>query len=105
MDNSGKPASSASLVLYNVTDEYSLLLKYEKPGTFPVIKVIASNDQYTVSKDVNVSFENSTGGVKWYAIVIVVVLVAIGVGVAFGFYLKMKKKKADSKKVSLFTEN
>lgn len=51
------------------------------------------------------NFEGQDGGVKWYSIVIVVVLVAIAVGVAFGFYIRMKRKKADSKKVSLFTEN
>lgn len=44
-------------------------------------------------------------GVKWYSIMIVCILVGIAVGVSFGFYLKMKKRKADSKKVSLFTEN
>lgn len=88
-----------------MTDEYGLLLKYDKASSFNTIKVYASNDFYTVSKDLTVSFDGSVGGVKWYAVVIVVVLVAIAVGVAFGFYLKMKKKKADSKKVSLFTEN
>lgn len=36
---------------------------------------------------------------------IVSILVGIAVAVSFGFYLKMKKRKADSKKVSLFTEN
>lgn len=82
------------------------MAKYEKPGTFVLIKVVASNDYYSVSRDLSVEFEGgSGGGVKWYAIVIVVVLVAIAVGVAFGLYLKMKRKKADSKKVSLFTEN
>jgi uncharacterized protein YneF (UPF0154 family) len=52
-----------------------------------------------------VEFDGQSGGVKWYAVVIVAVLVAIAIGVALGFYLRMKRKKADSKKVSLFTEN
>ncbi len=82
------------------------MAKYDSPGSFDKIYVNASNDYYTVTRTLSVEFEGgSAGGVKWYAIVIVVILVAIGVGVAFGLYLKMKRKKADSKKVSLFTEN
>lgn len=63
------------------------------------------NDYNSVSRDLSVQFENSSGGLKWYSVVIVLTLVLIAVGVAAGLYLKMKKKKADSKKVSLFTEN
>lgn len=78
---------------------------YDKPSSFVVINVTASNDYYTVNRELSVTFEGQSDGVKWYAVVIVATLVAIAVGVAFGFYLRMKKKKADSKKVSLFTEN
>lgn len=100
-----KPAASGSLVLYNVTEEYNLLIKYDKPSSSNTIKVTATNDYYSVSRDLSVEFEGSSGGVKWYSIVIVVVLVAIAVGIAFGLYLRMKRRRADSKKVSLFTEN
>jgi len=58
-----------------------------------------------VSRDLKVEFEGNNPGVKWYSILIVCILVGIAVGVSLGFYLKMKKRRADSKKVSLFTEN
>lgn len=104
-DNTDKPASPGSLNLYNVTHEFGLLATYDKPSSFEIIQVTASNDYYNVTRELNVSFEGQDGGVKWYSIVIVCALVAIAIGVALGFYLKMKRKKADSKKVSLFTEN
>lgn len=80
------------------------MANYEKPSTFDLIQVTAYNDYYSVSRDMSVSFEGGAG-VKWYSIMIVSILVGIAVAVSFGFYLKMKKRKADSKKVSLFTEN
>jgi hypothetical protein len=42
-----KPGSKKVLALYNITDEFSLLVNYSKPGSFSSIKVIASNDYYT----------------------------------------------------------
>lgn len=105
MDNSDKPSASGSLNLYNITHEFGLLATYEKPSSFEIINVTASNDYYSVNRELSVSFDGQPSGVKWYSIVIVVCLVAIAIGVAFGFYLRMKRKKADSKKVSLFTEN
>ena len=101
-----KPSSTATLSMYNITGKYSLKATYSKPGNFNIIKVTASNDYSTMSREVSVEFEgDDDSGLKWYSVVIVLLLVLIAVGVAFGLYLKMKKRKVDSKKVSLFTEN
>jgi hypothetical protein len=105
LENTAKPASPASLSLYNVTHEFGLHLTYDKPSSFDIISVNASNDYNNVVRELKVSFDGQSDGVQWYSIVIAVVIAAIGIGVAFGFYMRMKKKRADSKKVSLFTEN
>lgn len=106
IDESAKPSAPATLGLYNITGKYAIQATYKKAGSFDVIKVTASNDMSSATRNVKVSFEGgSVGGLKWYAVVIVICLVLIAVGVAFGLYLKMKARRSDSKKVSLFTEN
>lgn len=57
-DTMDKPAASGSLNLYNVTSEFGLLATYDKPSSFEIIQVTASNDYYSVTKDLSVTFDS-----------------------------------------------
>ena len=98
--------STAALALYHITGEYWLQATYKQVGNFDSIEVSAQNAYSLASGKVKVEFSGGDkGGLRWYSVVIVICLVVIAVGVAFGLYMRMKTRKADSKKVSLFTEN
>lgn len=50
LENTAKPAAPASLNLYNITHEFGLLGTYDKPSSFDLINVTASNEYYSATR-------------------------------------------------------
>jgi hypothetical protein len=81
--------------IYQIDDDYSLSLTYDKPGEFDSITIIASNVYSSMSSTVPIKFEESddVSGISWQIILIIVVTVVILLGISFSLYVKCKRKR------------
>jgi hypothetical protein len=65
----------------------------------------ASNDYKTVSRCIDVEFQNSSDGVRWYSVIVMLIVIGAAVVFSFLYFIRIKRKKSKSQAVSTYTDN
>jgi hypothetical protein len=93
--------------LSSLSKTVSIVYKYDQPGDFDVIRLIASNQQSSSSVNIPVDFDRPSGGkgLAWYIILAIVLGGLVVIGVVVFLIVRYRRKKSSKESLLSTSKN